>query len=58
MSALTTVLVDDSGLTTAEYAVGTVAACGLGGGLIKILTSPDVLGIILRVISTALSAFF
>ena len=24
---------DDSGMTTAEYAVGTVAACGFGGVL-------------------------
>ena len=30
---------DDSGLTTAEYAVGTVAVAGLGGLLIKLLTS-------------------
>lgn len=29
----------DSGLTTAEYAVGTVAVAGLGGLLIKLLTS-------------------
>jgi len=58
MSSLATVLVDDSGLTTAEYAVGTVAACGLGGGLIKLLTSPDIIGLILRVITNALSAFF
>jgi hypothetical protein len=58
MSGLATVLRDDSGLTTAEYAVGTVAACGLGGGLLKILTSTDVLGVILRLITTAISAFF
>ena len=57
MSNISRVLTDDSGLTTAEYAIGTVAACGLGGGLIKVLTSPDVLGLILRVISTAISAF-
>jgi len=57
MSAVVRILRDDSGLTTAEYAVGTVAACGLGGGLLKILTSTDVLSIILRVITTAISAF-
>lgn len=27
---------DDSGMSTAEYAVGTVGACGLGGVLIKL----------------------
>ena len=29
----------DAGMTTAEYAVGTVSACGFGGILYKILTS-------------------
>jgi len=57
MSTLQRVLVDDTGLTTAEYTIGTVAACGLGGVLVKTLTSPDILGLILRVITTAISAF-
>jgi len=30
---------DDRGMTTAEYAVGTVGACGLGGVLLKIAES-------------------
>ena len=30
---------DDRGMTTAEYAIGTVAACGFAGLLLKILTS-------------------
>ncbi len=30
---------DDSGMTTAEYAVGTVGACGLGGVLLQIAQS-------------------
>lgn len=30
---------DDRGMTTAEYAVGTVSACGFAGILFKILTS-------------------
>jgi hypothetical protein len=29
----------DDGMTTAEYAVGTVSACGFAGILFKILTS-------------------
>ena len=29
-----------SGMNTAEYAVGTVAACGFAGLLFKLLTSP------------------
>ena len=32
----------DEGLTPAEYAVGTVAVAGLGGVLIKLLTSEEV----------------
>ena len=35
---------DDAGMTTAEYAVGTVAACGFGGVLYKVLTSDAVVG--------------
>ncbi len=30
---------DDKGMTTAEYAVGTVGACGLGGVLLQIAQS-------------------
>jgi len=30
---------DEQGMSTAEYAVGTVSACGFGGILFKILTS-------------------
>lgn len=30
---------DEKGMTTAEYAVGTVSACGFAGILYKILTS-------------------
>ena len=32
----------EAGMTTSEYAVGTVAACGFGGGLYKLLTSEPV----------------
>lgn len=45
-------------MTTAEYAVGTVAAAGIGGVLIKLLTSTEVRNLIWKVMSTALSAFF
>jgi hypothetical protein len=33
---------DERGLATAEYAVATVAACGFGGVLLKILGSATV----------------
>jgi hypothetical protein len=49
---------NDKGMTTAEYAVGTVAAAGLGGVLIKLLTSPEVRNLIWKIMSSALSVFF
>jgi hypothetical protein len=51
-------LADDSGMTTAEYAVGTVAACGFAGVLIELLTSDGVAGLLNELISRALSAIF
>jgi hypothetical protein len=47
----------DAGLSTAEYAVGTVAVAGLGGVLIKLLTSPEVRDLLWSVLSQALNAF-
>ncbi len=41
----------DAGMTTAEYAVGTVAACGFSGLLYKVVTSPEVLGLLRDVIA-------
>ena len=49
---------DDAGMTTAEYAVGTVAACGFGGILYKVITSGAVLEIITGVISRAFKLSF
>lgn len=46
------------GMTTAEYAVGTVAACGFGGILYKILTSPEVAKMLRDLIARALSVAF
>ncbi len=70
MSATTTDAVDDGvstetvreylgreeGLTTAEYAVGTVAVAGLGGVLIKLLTSDAVRDLIWTVVQGAFNA--
>lgn len=49
-------LADDEGLTTAEYAVGTVAVAGLGGVLIKLLTSEAVRDLIWKVVQGAFAA--
>jgi hypothetical protein len=45
-------------MTTAEYAVGTVAACGFGGVLFKLLTSDWVLQMLTSIIKRALTLSF
>ncbi len=46
-------LQDENGMTTAEYAVGTCAAAGLGGLLLKILTSTQLADLIVSIIKQA-----
>ncbi|MEO6205582.1 MAG: DUF4244 domain-containing protein [Mycobacteriales bacterium] len=48
----------DAGMTTAEYAVGTVAACGFGGILYKVITSDQILRLLLDVIGRAFKLAF
>lgn len=48
----------EAGMTTAEYAVGTVAACGFSGVLYKVITSPQVLDIVKGVIGRAFKLAF
>ena len=48
---------EDEGMTTAEYAVGTVAVAGLGGVLFKLLTSDSMRELIWQLLQQALSAF-
>lgn len=48
----------DDGMTTAEYAVGTVAACGFGGILYKLLTSDVVQTLLKGLIERALTLGF
>ena len=45
-------------MSTAEYAVGTVAACGFAALLYKILTSDTVLHLVTDVIDRALHLTF
>jgi hypothetical protein len=49
---------EDKGMSTAEYAVGTVAVCGLGGVLIKLLTSETFVDLLWQVINKAFSFLF
>ena len=56
ITALRSRFLDDTGLTTAEYAVGTVAAAGLGGVLIKLLTSDTVRNLLWELLRSALQS--
>lgn len=51
-------LMSESGMTTAEYAVGTIAAAGLGGVLLKLLTSPEFQALIWKIIQSAFTFLF
>jgi hypothetical protein len=48
----------EDGMSTAEYAVGTVAACGFGGVLFKVLTSDAVAGMLRDLVQRALTTSF
>lgn len=58
MKKLRNVVIADDGMTTAEYAVGTIAAAGLGGVLLKMLTSPEVQDLIWKILQQAFSFLF
>lgn len=47
-------LSDERGMTTAEYAIGTVAAAGFAALLIKLLGSERVQELLMQVIESAL----
>lgn len=49
---------DDDGMATAEYAVGTVAACGMAGVLYQVITSDLVSGLLNTLLEKALSWIF
>ncbi len=55
MEAVIQRLESEDGMSTAEYAVGTVAAAGFGGILVKLLSSPDVQEVLWEVIQKAFS---
>ncbi|GHH69882.1 hypothetical protein GCM10018781_28900 [Kitasatospora indigofera] len=46
----------DSGMSTAEYAVGTLAACAFAAILYKVVTSGAVSGALTDILNRALSA--
>ncbi|MEV8636729.1 DUF4244 domain-containing protein [Streptosporangium sp. NPDC051023] len=52
---LTTASGRDRGMSTAEYAVGTIAACAFAGLLFKVVTSSEVQQLITGLINRALN---
>ena len=46
---------DETGMTTAEYAIGTLAACGFAALLVTILRSGEVQGLLLGIVRHALA---
>lgn len=51
-------LADDAGMSTAEYAIGTVAACAFAAVLYKVITSTQVLDLLSGVVTRALHVPF
>ncbi|NBU32064.1 MAG: DUF4244 domain-containing protein [Actinobacteria bacterium] len=51
-------ITSELGMTTAEYAIGTVAAASFGGILLKILTSSGIEQILAKVIQQAFAFIF
>lgn len=49
---------DDAGMTTAEYAVGTVATIGIGGLLIKLLSSSAMYDLLWNLMQHAFGSIF
>ncbi|MBB4913101.1 DUF4244 domain-containing protein [Streptosporangium saharense] len=52
---LTTVPGRDRGMSTAEYAVGTIAACAFAMLLFKVVTSPEVRQMLTNLVKRALN---
>ena len=57
-TAIARVVREEQGMSTAEYAVGTVAAVGFGGVLVKLLTSPEVQQLLMNLNTRALTWVF
>lgn len=45
----------DRGMTTAEYAIGTIAACAFAGVLFKVVTGQQVVGLLTSAVGRALA---
>ncbi len=52
---LAAVISDDSGMSTVEYAIGTIAAAAFGGILYSVVTGDSIVGALTNIINRALS---
>lgn len=52
---LTAVLVDESGMSTVEYAVGTIAAAAFGAILYSVVTGDSIVSALTNIINRALA---
>lgn len=52
---LTIVMTDESGMSTVEYAIGTIAAAAFGAVLYSVVTGDSIVGALTNIISRALT---
>ncbi len=52
---MTLVVVDDAGMSTVEYAIGTIAAAAFGAILYTVVTGDSIVGALTNIISRALN---
>jgi len=52
---LTSVIADESGMSTVEYAIGTIAAAAFGAILYSVVTGDSIVGALTNIISRALT---
>lgn len=52
---LTVAMADDSGMSTVEYAIGTIAAAAFGAVLYSVVTGDSIVGALTNIISRALT---
>jgi hypothetical protein len=52
---LTLLVVDDDGMSTVEYAIGTIAAAAFGAILYTVITGDSVVGALTNIINRALN---
>jgi len=52
---LTAVVADEAGMSTVEYAIGTVAAAAFGAVLYSVVTGDSIVGALTKIINRALT---